>query len=197
MDGDGPSKVGHRRETGENMLSSRFNAHDLIRTFDCQLGRARPLPGAKSRAPTNGSIRIRGPSLGEALANQHYNPHFWFEGLSDGVLRRRPSRSSAASDGEPARACVNDTSLTERLPPHRCASLIDAKPAGSGDRELCVGGQHDFENPAGRSHLLSIRLRTEWPPHPQFTGRAAALCRSTRRVRRWSDRAILLPSARL
>jgi hypothetical protein len=31
MDGDAPSKVGYRRETEENILSSRFTAHDPFR----------------------------------------------------------------------------------------------------------------------------------------------------------------------
>jgi len=33
MDGDAPSKVGYGRETGENMLSSQFTAHDPEETF--------------------------------------------------------------------------------------------------------------------------------------------------------------------
>jgi hypothetical protein len=34
MDGDARSKVGYGRETGENMLSSRFTAYDPSETFN-------------------------------------------------------------------------------------------------------------------------------------------------------------------
>jgi hypothetical protein len=47
MDGDARSKVGYRRGTGENMLSSRFTAYDPFRT---------------SIAPFSGLLRIRSQS---------------------------------------------------------------------------------------------------------------------------------------